>query len=151
MKNAKDFYTASANMTEATKQGRKPYANISQSLLKACGINFKCCGVEWHHNGNRIAFFPSDNMQVAQINKILLAIKEVEKQKGELFYVSKAQAMRAVNELPECEGGELAIRLKKGKYGWFVCTNPLYYNNAEDRFVKAKSWEQKEAIESLFN
>lgn len=150
MRNKKGFYTASRNMREAIEKGRKPYANIPQSLLKASGVSWKNSGVEWHHNGNRIAFFPSDSNDISKINKLILEIREVEKQKGELFYKTKKEAMMAVNELPACEGGELAIRLKKGKFGWFVCTNPLYYNNETDCFVKAKSIEQKEAIERLF-
>lgn len=149
MKNKKDFYIASANMREATEQGRKPYAQIPQSLLKACGINWSC-GVEWHHNGNRIAFFPSDSNDISKINKLILEIREVEKQKGELFYKTKKEAMMSVNELPQCEAdSENAICIKSGKYGEFVCTNSLY-KKPHDIYVQAKSREQKEAIERLF-
>ena len=150
MKNKKGFYTASRNMREAIEKGRKPYANIPQSLLKASGVSWKNIGVEWHHNGNRIAFFPSDSSEIARINELILAIKEIEKEKGELFYKSKAQAMKAVIHLPQCEAdSENAICIKSGKYGEFVCTNSLY-KKPHDIYVQAKSREQKEAIESLF-
>ena len=65
-------------------------------------------------------------------------------------FKSKAEAMRFVNNLPSCEeDNELAIRVKSGKYGDFVCTDWRYFSDNDD-FKLAPSIEVKNNIERLF-
>lgn len=147
MKNSKGFYTKSLNMRECESQGKVPYANIAQSKLKGAGIYWQGRGVEWHHNGNYIAFFANNEDDKQKIEQIKA---ELQKAQSGYCYKSKAEAMRIVANLPQCNADEpLAIRVKSGKHGDFVCTDYRYYSD-NDEFVKAENIEQKLAIERLF-
>lgn len=150
MKNAKGFYTKSLNMRECEAKGKMPYLNIAQSKLKCADIHWKGRGVEWHHNGNYIAFFVNNKGDIAKIKAIKAELKEAEKAQKGYCYKSKAEAMRIIANLPQCKCEEpLAIRVKSGKYGDFVCTDYRFYSD-NDAFVKAENIEQKNAIERLF-
>lgn len=146
MKNRAGFYIKSANAVEAERQGKQIALNVAQSELNAKGVSPYECGVEWHHNGRFIAFYPSNDDDMLKIE----AFKE-KLSKIDITFRSKAQAMRFVEKLPDTsEDNELAIRLKDGKYGSFVCVDSLYFSD-KDYFKLAPSIEIKREIERLFS
>lgn len=146
MKNRAGFYIKSANAVEAERQGKQIALNVAQSELKAKGVSPYECGVEWHHNGRFIAFYASSNDDMLKISDFKEKLSKIA-----FTFRSKAQAMRFVEKLPDTsEDNELAIRLKDGKYGCFVCTNSLYFSENDD-FKLAPSVEIKREIERLFS
>ena len=146
MRNRAGFYTKSANARRAEEEGKVIALNVAQSELNAKGVSPYECGVEWHHNGRFIAFYPSNDDEMLKIE----AFKE-KLSKIDITFRSKAQAMRFVEKLPNAnENDELAIRLKDGKYGSFVCVDSFYFSD-NDYFKLAPSIEIKREIERLFS
>lgn len=146
MRNRAGFYTKSANARRAEEEGKVIALNVAQSELNAKGVSPYECGVEWHHNGRFIAFYPSNDDEMLKIKAFKERLSKID-----ITFRSKAQAMRFVEKLPDTsEDNELAIRLKDGKYGCFVCTNSLYFSENDD-FKLAPSVEIKREIERLFS
>lgn len=146
MKNRAGFYIKSANAVEAERQGKQIALNVAQSELNAKGVSPYECGVEWHHNGRFIAFYPSNDDDTLKIKAFKERLSKID-----ITFRSKAQAMRFVEKLPDTsEDNELAIRLKDGKYGCFVCVDSLYFSD-KDYFKLAPSIEIKREIERLFS
>ena len=70
--------------------------------------------------------------------------------KNGFFYATKKDAMTACLKLPQCNKYEVdAIRVKSGKFGYFVAMDTRYFSD-NDMFFKAQSMEQKHAIERPF-
>lgn len=110
------------------------------------GVSPYECGVEWHHNGRFIAFYPSNDDEMLKVEAFKERLSKID-----ITFHSKAQAMRFVEKLPDTsEDNELAIRLKDGKYGSFVCVDSLYFSD-KDYFKLAPSIEIKREIERLFS
>lgn len=69
---------------------------------------------------------------------------------NKFYYATKKEAMTACLKLPKCNKFEVnAIRVKSGKFGYFVALDTRFWND-NDMFFKAKSMEQKLAIERPF-
>lgn len=146
MRNRAGFYTKSANARRAEEEGKVIALNVAQSELNAKGVSPYECGVEWHHNGRFIAFYPSNDDEMLKIKAFKERLSKID-----ITFHSKAQAMRFVEKLPNAnENNELAIRLKDGKYGSFVCVDSLYFSD-KDYFKLAPSIEIKREIERLFS
>ncbi len=70
--------------------------------------------------------------------------------KNGFFYATKKDAMTACLKLPPCSKYDVdAIRVKSGKFGYFVAMDTRYFSD-NDMFFKAQSMAQKHAIERPF-
>lgn len=147
MRNSRGFYTKSNNTLELENKGIYPAFLISQSELKAKGLTPSVAGLEWHHHGNKIAFYCYDEKDYQKLDDFKARIDKIK-----VLFSSKAQAMKYLSQFEEIEVEPVDkpyVRIKKAKYGKFVCVNDMYYSK-KDTFIILPNDDIVYEIEKLF-